>query len=139
MNNGSSSTRRVELLFEFHSAREFTSLTLHLARRAKEDIGLTEAIVNLALESGNYLGKSVRFTSQPEQQQQQQPGVYNVTIDLKKRVGRFVQLQMDFTDQWLLLSEVSFESGTCTPTRVNRSFRLCNVTVNSRQPRRTET
>lgn len=108
MNNGSSSSR-IELLFEFHTAREFTSLTLHTARRAKED-RLTGVVVNFALESGNYLGKSIRVAP-PAEQNPSSLGPYNVTVDLKKRVGRFLQLRLDFTGQWLLLSEVTFQSG----------------------------
>lgn len=113
MNNGSG---RVQLLFEFHSAREFNSLTLQLAKRASNDnsSSLTSAVINFALENGNYLGKSVRY-AQISDGQQHLPaaaaGPYNVTIDLKKRVGRFVQLQLDYTSQWLLLSEVTFQSG----------------------------
>ena len=108
MNNGSG---RVQLLFEFHSAREFNSLTLQLAKRASNDnsSSLTSAVINFALENGNYLGKSVR--SGQISDGHHLPGLYNVTIDLKKRVGRFVQLQLDYTSQWLLLSEVTFQSG----------------------------
>ena len=102
----------MEILLEFHSAREFASVTLHAARRARGDT-VTAVVVNFALESGNYLGKSIRSaaaaaTGQPSSDL----GPYNVTVDLKKRVGRFVQIQLDFTGEWLLLSEVAFQSGT---------------------------
>lgn len=114
MNNGSSSGR-VELLFEFHSAREFTSLTLHLARAPNNDAGvnkstgLTACLVNFGLDSGtNYLGKSVRHVVQQETASEP---IYNVTVDLKGRVARFLQLQLQFNSQWLLISEVTFQSG----------------------------
>ena len=35
----------------------------------------------------------------------------NVTIPLQNRVGRFVRLEMDYANKWLLLSEVYFDSG----------------------------
>jgi discoidin domain receptor family protein 2 len=35
----------------------------------------------------------------------------NVTIPLQNRVGRFVRLELQFASEWLLLSEVYFDSG----------------------------
>ena len=111
----------MELVFEFHSTREFAGLTLHLARpppsteqahNKSAAAGLLSCIVHFALDSGNYLGKSIRYVvvaANNQEQQQQQP-IYNVTVDLKGRIGRFLQLQLDFAGSWLLLSEVTFHS-----------------------------
>lgn len=35
----------------------------------------------------------------------------NVTIKLHQRIGRYVKLQLYFASRWILLSEVSFQSG----------------------------
>ena len=117
MNNGSYG--RVQLVFEFHSPREFTGLTLHLARAPTDTTfnnksstaGLTACLVNFAIDSGNYLGKSVRCLG--IQQEQPDQAIYNVSVDLKHRVGRFLQIQLEFNSQWLLISEVTFQSGSC--------------------------
>lgn len=119
MNNGSRNAGRVELVFEFHSARVLNSLTLHLARApvdyyaasANQSKGLTACLVNFGLESGNYLGKSIRWTPPAQQPETSEP-IYNVTVDLKGRVARFLQIQLQFNSQWLLISEVTFQSGT---------------------------
>lgn len=127
MNNGSSArdSGRVELVFEFHSARQLNSLTLHLARApvgagdswsANKSTGLTSCLLNFGLDStsGNYLGKSIRYGQSELMAGQQHPlePIYNVTIDLKGRLARFLQLQLQFNSQWLLISEVTFQSGT---------------------------
>lgn len=114
MNNGSAAGR-VELVFAFHSPREFTGLTMHLARPARSINApgadgideLKSCQVNFALEKENYIGKSVRFSAP---QSAERPTFYNVTVDLKKRVGRYLQVQLEFTGQWLLMSEVTFHS-----------------------------
>lgn len=124
MNNGSSArdSGRVELVFEFHSARQLNSLTLHLARApvasdswsANKSTGLTSCLLNFGLDSsGNYLGKSIRYgQSELMAGQHSSEPIYNVTIDLKGRLARFLQLQLQFNSQWLLISEVTFQSGT---------------------------
>lgn len=38
----------------------------------------------------------------------------NVTIKLHRRVGRFVKMKLYFSNQWIMISEVVFDSGTCT-------------------------
>lgn len=35
----------------------------------------------------------------------------NVTIKLHHRIGRFLKLQLYFASRWILLSEISFDSG----------------------------
>lgn len=35
----------------------------------------------------------------------------NVTVQLRNRSARFIRLRLFFADKWILLSEVSFESG----------------------------
>jgi hypothetical protein len=132
MNNGSSSlssTGKVQLVFEFHTARQFTGLTLHLARPPASDSsapptannnktiksrgGLAGCLVHFAVHRANYLGKVVRAPIIPntqQQQPQQQAAIYDVAVDLKGRVGRYLKLELEFDGQWLLMSEVSFQS-----------------------------
>jgi len=35
----------------------------------------------------------------------------NVTIKLHHRVGKFVKLRLHFSDRWIMVSEVTFDSG----------------------------
>lgn len=125
MNNGSNGEGKVELFFEFHTPREFTSLTLHLARGVatsdstnnnnnnKTKKGLTGCLVNFAVTTGHYLGKVVRFVHHEEQETT--TSIYNVSVDLKRRIGRYLKLELEFNSQWLLMSEVTFQSTLHDP------------------------
>lgn len=124
MNNGSSAADgRVHLFFEFHSAREFTSVTLHLAKEPTSAnanatatataTGLTACLVHFALDKDNYnAGKAVR----PSLDALTSATIQKVTIDLKRRVGRYLQLQLQFNSRWLLMSEVTFHSSEANIT-----------------------
>ena len=35
----------------------------------------------------------------------------NVTIKLHRRVGKFVKLKLYFSNQWIMISEIVFDSG----------------------------
>lgn len=54
----------------------------------------------------------------------------NITIPLHNRIGRFLRLQLRFSSRWILLSEVSFDSGELFLTASARNvkkFRLTSV------------
>jgi hypothetical protein len=36
----------------------------------------------------------------------------NISIKLHHRIGRFVKLQLQFAAKWIMISEVTFDSGT---------------------------
>lgn len=36
----------------------------------------------------------------------------NVSINLHQRVARFIKLRLFFADRWMMISEVTFDSGT---------------------------
>lgn len=105
--NNATTTGRVELIFEFHTAREFSQVSLHVGRPAAttQQSTLNQVLVSFALDKGNYSGKMIRSNATTGNS-----NIYNVTVDLKKRVGRDVRLQLDFAGQWLLLSEITFQS-----------------------------
>ena len=100
---------RVELVFEFHTAREFSQVSLHVGRpaaAAATSQPLSQVMASFALDKGNYSVKTIRTNVTASTNS----NIYNVTVDLKKRVGRFVRLQLDFAGPWLLLSEITFQS-----------------------------
>lgn len=44
----------------------------------------------------------------------------NVTIKLHHRIGRYLKLQLYFASRWILVSEVSFQSGKHMPHNVSK-------------------
>lgn len=68
----------------------------------------SEALVYLSLDGDRFQATPVRIHPVVERARQ---FTVNVTIPLHNRVGRFLKLQMRFASRWILLSEVSFDSG----------------------------
>jgi len=106
-------TGRLEILFEFHTARQFQSLTFYLGRTRlaqSKNSGLNSCTVNFASEgSSAWAGKAIRTDVGSVGGV---GAVYNVTIDLRRRVGRWLNVELEFNSTWLLLSEVTFNSDT---------------------------
>jgi len=46
----------------------------------------------------------------------------NVTIKLHHRVGKFVKLRLHFSDRWIMVSEVTFDSGETINLNMARYF-----------------
>lgn len=53
-------------------------------------------------------GEPVHFSYMPDMVLEH---ARNVTIKLHHRIGRFLKLQLYFASRWILLSEISFDSG----------------------------
>ena len=71
--------------------------------------GLNSCTVNFASEgSSAWAGKAIRTDVGSVGGV---GAVYNVTIDLRRRVGRWLNVELEFNSTWLLLSEVTFNSG----------------------------
>jgi len=112
-------TGRLEILFEFLTGRQFQSLTLHLGRAPSQSkySGVTSCTVNFAGEGPTvWTGKVIRMDPSTVHNVSGGGGgsvamtTYNVTIDLRRRVGRWLKLDIEFNSTWLLLSEISIDS-----------------------------
>ena len=66
--------------------------------------------VNLVTETGAESGKPIRC---PPTDSSAVPAVHNVTVDLKGRLAKQIKLSIEFEGQWLLINEITFESGGC--------------------------
>lgn len=55
-----------------------------------------------------YTGKSITYTYMEDKIFESSR---NVTIKLHHRVGKFVKLRLHFSDKWIMVSEVTFDSG----------------------------
>lgn len=51
----------------------------------------------------------------------------NITIKLHHRVGKFVKLRLHFSDRWIMVSEVTFDSGKAI-NRITGYF-MCSYLV----------
>lgn len=98
----------IVIVFEFAETRDFENCTLHVANAPERGIEPFSVIrawfshdgkqYQAAEEKAEFVG-SIRSS------------VATLSIDLQSRSGRFVRIELVPRSKWLLLSEVTFESG----------------------------
>lgn len=96
--------------FEFLNTRIFHSVTIHCNVRDGADVQLFSNVTVRFGEDVATFDKSLSFKPK-----QVSSGLgwknYNVTIDLCKHVGKFIELKFTYAGNWILISEISFNSG----------------------------
>ncbi|KAG8230055.1 hypothetical protein J437_LFUL000891 [Ladona fulva] len=104
--------RPVELIFEFDRVRNFSSMYLHTNNLHTKDVQVfSHAKVYFSIGGRQFNGEPVFFSYMPDLIME---AARNVTIKMHNRVGRFVKLQLYFASRWIMISEVSFDSGELT-------------------------
>lgn len=96
--------------FQFLNTRIFHSVTIHCNVRDEADVQLFSNVTIRFGEDVATFDKSLSFKPK-----QISSGLgwknYNVTIDLCKHVGKFMELKFTHVGNWILISEISFNSG----------------------------
>uniref|UniRef100_A0A5K3ERH4 F5/8 type C domain-containing protein n=1 Tax=Mesocestoides corti TaxID=53468 RepID=A0A5K3ERH4_MESCO len=107
-------SRNVSLLFAFESVRHFTELRIHALNSFSENIAVfREALVQFSVGGRLFdrYGPPVLYEYQRNVTSSQPTWV---VIPLNGRVGRFVRLILTFDSDWIILSEVAFNSTLLT-------------------------
>uniref|UniRef100_A0A182VTI9 Discoidin domain-containing protein n=1 Tax=Anopheles minimus TaxID=112268 RepID=A0A182VTI9_9DIPT len=108
----------VEMVFEFDSVRNFSSMVLHTNNMFSKDVQVfVHAKVFFSIGGQHFTGEPVQFSYMPDTVME---NARDVTIKLHHRVGRYVQIHLYFALRWIMLSEISFTSAVCQtrdPTR----------------------
>ncbi|XP_014485653.1 PREDICTED: discoidin domain-containing receptor 2-like [Dinoponera quadriceps] len=107
----------VEIKFEFDKVREFSAVHIYSNNQFTKDVQVFSQIDILFSIGGKYYtGKPITFTYMEDKIFESSR---NVTIKLHHRVGKFVKLRLHFSDRWIMVSEVTFDSdvahGNFTP------------------------
>eukprot|EP00096_Caligus_rogercresseyi_P011414 TRINITY_DN4481_c0_g1_i2.p1 TRINITY_DN4481_c0_g1~~TRINITY_DN4481_c0_g1_i2.p1 ORF type:complete len:680 (+),score=197.66 TRINITY_DN4481_c0_g1_i2:156-2195(+) len=104
----------VELIFEFSSLRKFESITF--VTHANRDMGIQpfSHMVASFSDAGRSYGPD-HLTKPNKRAALELSDVDSVKLSLDGRRGRFLKVQLFFTDKWILLSEISFESKSLPP------------------------
>ncbi|CAB4069812.1 DDR2 [Lepeophtheirus salmonis] len=102
--------RDVVLIFEFNTLRKFESITF--VTHANKDMGIQpfSHMVASFSESGNRYNSN-RLTKPNKRAALELSEIDSVTLSLDGQLGKFIKLQLFFTDKWILLSEISFDSS----------------------------
>lgn len=66
------------------------------------------ALIYVSLDGDKWQESPIKFSTKSEAIKDT---AVNITINLKSRVGRYIKICLYFPGRWLLISEVSFESG----------------------------
>lgn len=107
----------VEIKFEFDKVREFSAVHIYCNNEFTRGIQVFSQVDILFSIGGKY------YTGEPITYTYMEDKIFetsrNITIKLHHRVGKFVKLRLHFSDRWIMVSEVTFDSdiahGNFTP------------------------
>ena len=99
-----------EITFEFDSLRNFTSLGFHVNNYFTNNVEIFDAIeVQFSIRKGHFSPRSIYTTIRPDSDHQDARWI---TVNLGNRVAQWLKVGLIHRGKWVLVSEVSFESGT---------------------------
>ncbi|RZF32590.1 hypothetical protein LSTR_LSTR011037 [Laodelphax striatellus] len=106
--NDSRKGRPVEITFEFDQVREFTSVHLYCNNEFTKDIQVfSEVQIMFSIGGKIFLDTPITYTYMEDRIFEY---ARNVSIKLHHRIGRFVKLRLHFSANWIMISEVIFDS-----------------------------
>ncbi len=101
--------RPLELVFKFDQVRNFTFVRIHVNNYFSKEVRVFKmAKVYFSIGGKHYLKAPIKYDYMRDALIEY---ARLVTMPLKHNVGRFVKIQLHFDSRWLMISEVSFESG----------------------------
>ncbi|XP_065221336.1 discoidin domain-containing receptor 2 isoform X2 [Planococcus citri] len=107
-NNDTRNGQPVEIKFEFDRVREFTFVHIFTNNQFSKDVQVfSRAEIMFSTDDRPYIGNPITYTYMEDKVFENSR---NVTIKLHRRVGRFVKLRLHFSNQWIMISEVIFDS-----------------------------
>jgi len=113
------------IIFEFLNIRIFRSMTLHCNVRDRTKIKLfSKVVVSFNVDGVSF---NASRTYEPENVSSGLGGMnYNVTIDLCQHIGKLMKLNFTYmyAEGWILISEVTFDSGKFTVFVLKRLEKL---------------
>ncbi|EFN63527.1 Discoidin domain-containing receptor 2 [Camponotus floridanus] len=99
----------VEIKFEFDKVREFSAVHIYCNNEFTRGVQVFSQVDTLFSIGGKY------YTGEPITYTYMEDKIFetsrNITIKLHHRVGKFVKLRLHFSDRWIMVSEVTFDSG----------------------------
>ncbi|XP_039286881.1 discoidin domain-containing receptor tyrosine kinase B [Nilaparvata lugens] len=98
----------IELVFEFDTVRNFSAVNLFTNNYFSKGAQVfAKARIQFSNTGEAYNGRVVSYHYMPDEVLE---NARNVTIQLHNSVGKFVRIRLFFASDWLLLSEVTFDS-----------------------------
>ncbi|XP_055709689.1 discoidin domain-containing receptor 2 [Phlebotomus papatasi] len=105
---GGGAGKPVEMVFEFDTVRNFTSMLLHTNNMFSKDVQVfVRASVFFSVGGQHFSGQPVQYSYMPDSIME---NARDVTVKLHNRIGKYLQVHLYFALRWIMLSEVSFVS-----------------------------
>ena len=103
----------IDITFEFSGVRKFTNVTLTVNVDKKSNNAVFNRSQIFFSSTKNGFSDTSFLQCYPRDfQAKDDPYNANVTLSLCENTARFMKLRLYFGGQWLLISEISFNSGT---------------------------
>ncbi|XP_019760683.2 epithelial discoidin domain-containing receptor 1 isoform X2 [Dendroctonus ponderosae] len=98
----------LEITVEFDGIREFNAVYLHANNMFTRNVQVfSKAEVWFSLDGNRYQPNPIKVEIASDRTRE---SARNVTIILKNKPARYIKLRLFFADQWILISEMAFES-----------------------------
>ncbi|XP_065161384.1 discoidin domain-containing receptor 2-like isoform X2 [Atheta coriaria] len=103
----------LEIVFEFDNVRDFSAIHLHANNMFTRNVQVFAMCeVQFGLDDDSYQDSiAVRHVVPVDRSRE---SARNVSISLKNRAAKFLKVRLYFASEWILLSEVAFESVLTT-------------------------
>ncbi|XKL63914.1 hypothetical protein PGB90_006278 [Kerria lacca] len=106
--NDSRNGQPIEIKFEFNRVREFAAVHIYTNNQFTKNVQVfSKAEVTFSMNDRHYFGDPITYTYMEDKLFESSR---NVTIKLHRRVGRFLKLILYFGNQWIMISEIIFDS-----------------------------
>ncbi|KAG7197509.1 hypothetical protein KM043_007188 [Ampulex compressa] len=98
----------VEIKFEFDKIREFSAVHVYCNNHFTKDVQIfSQADILFSIGGKYYTGEPITYTYMEDRIFENSR---NITIKLHHRIGKFVKLRLHFSDRWIMVSEIIFDS-----------------------------
>ncbi|XP_037537207.1 discoidin domain-containing receptor 2-like [Nematolebias whitei] len=98
----------VEMIFDFDHIRNFTSMKVHCNNMLSRGVRVFRQVTCYFRSGSEWEADPVTFRPAVENMSQD---AHFVTVPLGGRTARSIKCRFHFSDQWMLFSEVAFQSG----------------------------
>ncbi|XP_060832815.1 discoidin domain-containing receptor 2-like isoform X1 [Bombus pascuorum] len=109
---GWSDRTTIQIIFRFQEPREFQNCTVHVARIPQLDVEtFSQMRVWFSTDGENYQSEAEK-SEWPIVARSSAAETVLLSIPLQSRIGQFVKVEFSLAAKWLLLSEITFYTGS---------------------------
>lgn len=107
--NDTTSMKPITIVFKFEHVRNFSKIMIHCNNLYSKEVRVfRKAIVHFSIGGKYYPGPPVRYNFVRDDYFED---ARQVMIRLENKVAKYIKMELYFEARWIMISEVSFESG----------------------------